>query len=190
MDRLPDGPRARKKNAARAGPVPPSAEPITAAGRTPGAGYLPLSIPLLALFATAFIVRLGVSAELGQTALFRNAQLDSREYLSWAQRIAAGDFTWPVPPAHGPGYPFLLGALLAMFNGSVPAVRLVQAALGAVTCLLAARLSGKLFGKNAELATGLSLAFYGPLVLTDVSILSEGLLLFFLCSAFLILSRG
>ncbi|MEP6768374.1 MAG: tetratricopeptide repeat protein [Acidobacteriota bacterium] len=145
-------------------------------------------MPLLLILGAAFFVRLGVSSDLGSTPLFRTPQLDSREYFTWAEQIAAGNFAWPVPPAHGPGYSFFLGALLAIFDGSLAVVRLVQAALGAVTCLLAARLSTRLFGRTAGLVTGFALALYGPLALTDVSVLSEGLLLFLLCAAFLVLS--
>lgn len=180
---------SRKKRAANppsrpAEPAPPEPAPQRKVLR--GAVLVPL--PLALIFATAFFVRLGVSSDLGSTPLFRTPQLDSREYFTWAEHIAAGNFAWPVPPAHGPGYPFFLGALLAIFDGSLAAVRLVQAALGAVTCLLAARLSGRLFGRTAEILTGIALALYGPLALTDVSILSEGLLLFLLCAAFLVLS--
>ena len=147
-----------------------------------------IPLPMLAVFAVAFLARLAVSAELGDTPLFRTALLDSREYWNWAERIAAGNFAWPVPPAHGPGYPLFLGGMLALFDGSVAAVRLIQAVLGSLTCVLAAQFSARLFGRAAGLLTGFALALYGPLVLTDVSILAEGLLLFLVTAAFLTLA--
>lgn len=147
-----------------------------------------IPLPMLAVFVAAFLARLAVSAELGDTPLFRTPLLDSREYWNWAERIAAGNFAWPVPPAHGPGYPLFLGGMLALFDGSVAAVRLIQAVLGSLTCVLAAQFSARLFGRAAGLLTGFALALYGPLVLTDVSILAEGLLLFLVTAAFLTLA--
>src|SRR5215472_12273405 len=79
------------------------------------------------IFALAVLPRFLVSRELGQMPLFRSPQLDSLEYLNWATRIAAGDFRWLEVPAHGPGYPYFLGGLLALFGGSLPAVSAVQA---------------------------------------------------------------
>lgn len=179
---------SRKKRAAIPPPRPAPAAPEPVAPRPLLRGAILVPLPLALVFAAAFLVRLGISSDLGSTPLFRTPQLDSREYFTWAERIAAGNFAWPVPPAHGPGYSFFLAALLAIFDGSLAAVRLVQTALGAVTCVLAARLSGRFFGRTAELVTGFALALYGPLALADVSILSEGLLLFLLCGAFVVLS--
>ena len=138
------------------------------------------------LFASALLVRVAVSAELGNTPLFRTPELDSREYWNWAERIASGRFEWPVPPAHGPGYPFFLGALLALFDGSSSAARLCQAALGALLVVVVARIGERTFGRTAGLAAGALLALCGPLVLTEVSILSEGLLLLLIALAFLV----
>lgn len=180
---------SRKKNAGGKTELQePERAPLPAHVRSglPEAVLVPF--PLLAVFGVAFFVRLAVSAQLGDTPLFRTPLLDSREYWTWAERIAAGNFGWPVPPAHGPGYPFFLGGLLALFNGSLAAVRLVQAIVGSMTCVLAARLSARLFGRTAGLVTGFALAVYGPLVLADVSLLSEGLLLFLVAAAFLTLA--
>jgi tetratricopeptide (TPR) repeat protein len=143
-----------------------------------------------AVFAVAFLVRLAVGAQLADEPLFRSPQLDSLQYYLWAQRIAAGDFLWPVPPPHGLGYPVFLGALLALLDGSLGAVRVAQSLLGAGTCALAAAVAGRAFGRRAGIAAGLLLAVYGPLVWIDVSILAEGLLLFLLVLALWIVSGG
>ncbi|HJW14143.1 MAG TPA: hypothetical protein VJ776_05585, partial [Thermoanaerobaculia bacterium] len=58
------------------------------------------------VFSVALAVRLAVWSQLSDHPLFRAPQLDSLEYVSWASAIAAGDFRWPSPPPHGPGYPF------------------------------------------------------------------------------------
>jgi tetratricopeptide (TPR) repeat protein len=153
----------------------PDAGPRSAPWRWPAA------LAGVALLAAA--VRLAVAAELSRVALFATPQLDSREFLLWAGRIARGDLAWPALPAHGPGYPYLLGALLAAGGGSLTLVRVVQALLGAGTAVAAAALGRRAFGTAAGVAAGVLLALYAPLVLVDVSILAEGPFLFLMAVA-------
>ncbi|HJW13975.1 MAG TPA: tetratricopeptide repeat protein, partial [Thermoanaerobaculia bacterium] len=122
--------------------------------------------------------------------LFRAPQLDSLEYVSWASAIAAGDFRWPSPPPHGPGYPFFLAGVFRLFPGSLPAASVAQALLGASTCVGVAALTGIWFGPLAAWAAGLLLAFHGFAVSTDVSLLAEGLLLLLMTSVLLCLGNA
>src|SRR5205814_9519480 len=121
------------------------------------------------VFAIAFVDRIVVALRLDALPISRHPQYDAFEYLGWARRVAAGDFTWPVSPPHGPGYPYFLGALLAATGGSVLAARIVQALLGALTCVLVARVGARWFGERAGLAAGIVLALYAPLIWIDVS---------------------
>jgi tetratricopeptide (TPR) repeat protein len=143
---------------------------------------------LAAVFGAAFLVRLAVWLEIRSLPIVRSPQLDSFEYVEWARRIASGDFTWPVPPPHGPGYPFFLALVLKLSGGSLDAAGVVQAALGAVGCVLAVRIGRKFFGREAGLAAGLLLAVEGAVALVDVSLFSEGLLLVLLAAALLKIS--
>ncbi|HEY6049901.1 MAG TPA: glycosyltransferase family 39 protein, partial [Thermoanaerobaculia bacterium] len=143
---------------------------------------------LAAVFGAAFLVRLAVWLEIRSLPIVRSPQLDSFEYVEWARRIASGDFTWPVPPPHGPGYPFFLALVLRLSAGSLGAAAVVQAILGAVGCVLAARIGRKFFGREAGLLAGLLLAVEGAVALVDVSLFSEGLLLVLLGAALLRIS--
>lgn len=138
----------------------------------------------------AFAVRATVAVQLGKTALFQRPQLDSFEFLVWAQSIARGElFRW-LAPTHGPGYPYFLGFLLSLLGGSVPAVRIAQAALGAGLCALTALLAARIFeDRRAGLAAGILLALYGPLVYVEVSLLAEGLFVLLLTLALWLLTR-
>jgi tetratricopeptide (TPR) repeat protein len=131
---------------------------------------------LILICLIGFAIRVAVAISIGNLPLSRTPQYDALEYLMWAQRIAAFDFAWPVNPPHGPTYPFLLGFLLFIGRGSLMFARIVQAALGALTCYLAG-LTTKSWIPAALLA------FYGPLVWLDVSIASEGLLVLLLAGA-------
>jgi 4-amino-4-deoxy-L-arabinose transferase-like glycosyltransferase len=139
------------------------------------------------VFLSALVVRLVVTFELNGTAIFRTPQLDSFEYYSWALRIASGDFTWPAAPPHGPGYPYFLGLLLVIGRGSILAVHVMQAVLGAVTAVVIALIARRVYGDYASLIAGLFTATYAPLALIDVSLYAEGLLVFLLSCSLLAL---
>src|SRR5260370_42667204 len=84
---------------------------------------------LVVVFTAAFAIRLEAWRELAPIPPFRTPQLDSREYLDWASRLAAGVWSLPSPPPHGPGYPFFLAVCLKLLGG-IDAARFVQAVGG------------------------------------------------------------
>jgi hypothetical protein len=132
-----------------------------------------------AVFVLALVLRLLVLAQLSDLPLFRTPQLDSLEYLEWASRIAAGDFSWPETPIHGPGYPMFLGGALAIAR-SLSGARVVQAFAGSVTALLIFLIASRLHGRRAAIVAGVLAACYAPLIFIDVSIFGEGLLVLLL----------
>src|SRR6202011_1903665 len=109
--------------------------------------------------------------------LYRWPQLDAREMLAWAERIAQGDLAVSSHPTHGPLYPLVLGALLRLTGESLAAVRLLQSVLGAATYAVTAAAAARLFGRRAGIGCGLLLAVYGPLVLVDTQLWEEAVLL-------------
>lgn len=147
----------------------------------PAAEDLPWSPPLgatLAIVTAALTLRLIAVWQLGPLPISRTPHLESAEYLTWARRIAELGFAWPVYPEHAPGYPVFVGGLLAIFNGSLTAVRIVQAVLGAIACVLTARIAARTLSPAAFLPAGLLQAAYGPLIYLDSAILAESLLVF------------
>lgn len=145
-------------------------------------------LPFIGIFFLALLVRLAVSSSLSSLGLWQNPQFDARENLAWAQALAAGDFTWPSPPTHGPAYPLFLALLLKIF-GSIDAARIAQAALASATCVLVARTGEILFERSAGIAAGLLLAVSGPLSLVDTSFWEESFVGFLLSSALLLLVK-
>ena len=131
----------------------------------------------------ALALRVAAAIGIGRLPLGRTPQYDGLEYLLWAQQLASGDFAWPPNPPHGPGYPFFLAALLAVGQGSLMFARMVQAVMGAATCCLAGLTGARVFGARAGIVTAALLAVYAPLIWLDVSIGSEGLLMFLLAAA-------
>lgn len=133
--------------------------------------------------ATALALRIAAAIGIGRLPLARTPQYDGLEYLLWAQHLAAGNFDWPQNPPHGPAYPFFLAGLLAAGHGSLMFARMAQAVMGAATCCLAGLTGARLFGARAGIVTAALLAVYAPLIWLDVSIGSEGLLMFLLAAA-------
>lgn len=142
-------------------------------------GSSPL-VAVIAIFVVALVLRLIVVWQVGPLPLSRTPQLDSAEYLNWARRIADQGFAWPSFPGHAPGYPFFAGGLLALFNGSLMAVRICQAVLASIACVLTARIAARTLTPGAFLPAGLLQAAYGPLIYLDTALLPESLLVFLL----------
>lgn len=139
-----------------------------------------LQLPTVLILSVALAVRAYAMWRLGSLPISATPQLDSLEYLTWARQIAEHGFAWPPYPEHAPGYPFFAGALLAMSGGSLMVIRIVQSILGAVTCVLTARVAARTLTPAAYLPAGLLMAVYGPLVYIDTAILAESLLVFLL----------
>jgi tetratricopeptide (TPR) repeat protein len=145
---------------------------------------------LAVVFVTALATRLAAVWGLHELPLTRAPQLDSLEYLVWATRLAADASYWPAYPEHGPGYPMFLALLLRLFDGSLTAVRVVQAVLGAMTCVLTARIASRVWSPRAALPAGLLVALYAPLIYLDIAILSEPLAMFLLTLALDLATRA
>jgi tetratricopeptide (TPR) repeat protein len=139
-----------------------------------------LNYKALTVFTIALALRLLVGWQLDDLALSRTHHLDALEYLNWANRIVELGFYWQPFPEHAPGYPFFLAGLLALFKGSFTAVRICQCVLGAIGCVLTARIASRTLTPAAFLPAGLIQAAYGPLIYLDTAILSESLLVFLL----------
>ena len=136
--------------------------------------------PAAFVFAVAMALRIAAISAFGSLPLFRNPQLDSLEYLLWARHLAERGFVWPEYPEHAPGYPFFVSAILWAFDGSLTAVRVVQAFLASICCVFTARIAARTLTPKAYLPAGLLQAVYAPLVFLDTSILAEPLFIFFL----------
>jgi Tfp pilus assembly protein PilF len=122
-------------------------------------------------------------SEFTDLPLSRRPQLDSLEYLRWAEQIAAADGRiWVEYPEHAPGYPLFLGALLAL-GGSLTTIRATQAVIGSVSCVITARIAGRTLSPGAFLPAGLLQATYAPLIYLDTALLAEPLLIMFLLLA-------
>lgn len=90
---------------------------------------------------------------------------------------------------HPPGYYYFLAAIYALFGHDYLAVRIVQAAVDTLTCLLVYSLAKEAFGATAGFLAGLVAAAYPPLIFYTGVLLTETLTTFVLTAAMWLLLR-
>lgn len=143
----------------------------------------------LGIFAFALAVRLLHIWHI-YTAPFSELLMgDAQSYNAWAQQIAGGDWLGNEVFYQAPLYPYFMGVIYAIFNGDLLTVRVCQAILGALSCVLLANAGRRLFSKPVGIVTGLMLALYAPAIFFDGLIQKSALDLFFLCLVLWLLSE-
>jgi 4-amino-4-deoxy-L-arabinose transferase-like glycosyltransferase len=123
------------------------------------------------LFLGALAVRLCYLTEYAGSPFFWSLSLDALYHDQLAQGIAAGQ-----GPAgayfRAPLYYYFLGGVYALFGHSLWAARVVQACLGAASCVLLYGIGQRLFRPAVGLVAAVSMALYGPLVFFDGELLT------------------
>ncbi len=116
----------------------------------------------------ALAVRLTYVAQLARTPLFSELVLDPAYYHEWARRIAAGDWLSGTEAfEQSPLYAYILALIYRFAGAGLLAPRIVQALVGAGTCLLVFLIARRVFGRPAALAAGLLAAVYAPSIFYD-----------------------
>ncbi len=126
------------------------------------------------IFGLALVVRAAFLVDSADYPAFAIPINDARTYdeaaRQWLQGGGMSDqFFWQ--PFF---YPFILTCTYLVTGGSVLGAKLVQAGLGAVTCLLTYRVGRQIFGRTAGVVAGVVAAFYGPLIFYDAELLPIG----------------
>ncbi|MBI4351434.1 MAG: glycosyltransferase family 39 protein [Elusimicrobia bacterium] len=82
-----------------------------------------------------------------------------------------------------PGFAFFLAGIFSVFGKSVAAVRVLQAVLGACTCVLIYKTGKRLFSENVGRIAAVLLSFYPYLLAYTGDVISETFLTFMLAAA-------
>lgn len=133
---------------------------------------------LALLFLAAFALRL--ATVLQYTRGHPQAEhlvIDEDSYERWALEISGGDWIGHAVFFQEPLYPYSIGCVYALFGADRLLVRVLQAALGAVACVLAASLGKRCFGAGAGLVGGALLALHRPALLLPCLFLKANLVL-------------
>ncbi|MBU1577635.1 MAG: glycosyltransferase family 39 protein [Candidatus Edwardsbacteria bacterium] len=129
--------------------------------------------PFLVIFSAAFAIRLGYLFKIKDQPFYIFPLGDSAVYYQRALEILSGKIINPEVPFLGSVfYPYFMSAVLLVSNQSLFFVSLIQIIFGSLACCLVWHLSWKLSkNRTAALLSGLTAAFYGPLVFLDADLL-------------------
>ena len=171
-------------------PRRPASGQRASAGRDGSGAAAPRRLSGVVVFLIALGVRGIYLVDTADYPAFAVPVVDALEYDHHARELASGgdlgqQFFWQ--PFL---YPFLLSGIYAVNGGSVVGAKVVQALIGAVTCVLTWLLGRRVFGRSAGLAAGLMTAFYGPLVFYEGELLAAGWAAFWSVALILLLLRA
>ena len=143
-----------------------------------------------ALLLLALVLRLLYLLEARHSPYFGDLLLDAEEYQTLASGLLSGQWEQASSDTyvHGVLYPALWALVMLVGGGSVT-MRLVQAVLGAATCVLLYRGARHLMPPGAALCCGLLAAFYWPFILFGSQLLATTLLLFLVAALLAFLLR-
>lgn len=145
---------------------------------------------LILLFIVAFALRLALTLSLRTSPFFDLLVSDSSVYNAWARRLVAGEWLTESGFFQAPLYPFFLAAHYKLFGDGLMAVRVTQAVLGAISCVLIAESGRRFFNPRAGLIAGAILALYPPAVFFDSQIHKPSLDLFLMSALILATSMA
>jgi len=134
----------------------------------------------LLIFFLALLVRLIYLYESSANPSFEVPLVDAASYDKIARAFADGkgmDYNFFWQPFF---YQFFLSLVYVISGSSIVCAKVIQAFLGALTCVLACRLGEKIFNRGLGVIAGIILAFYGPLVFFESELLATGWAAFWL----------
>ena len=130
------------------------------------------------IFVLAYVLRLVYIIEISDRPYFSAPAVDAEYHDTWAQQIAGGDFTFEEGPFfRAPLYPFFLGLLYFLTGHDYFILRVIQALIGALSCVLIFNLGRRLFSERAGLIAGLISACAGIFIYFEAEFLIPVILL-------------
>ena len=141
------------------------------------------------IFVIALALRLWNSLSTGQN-FYANYLSDASTYRQWASSILEGIPYGDPIFIMGPLYPYFL-ALNLWLGLDYDSILILQALLGALTCLGIYLVAGRIYGRGAAFITGIIAALYAPFIFYSGLLLSESLqVMMLILSLILLTSTG
>jgi tetratricopeptide (TPR) repeat protein len=123
------------------------------------------------VFLVALIIRLVYLVGYQHNPFFADPQMDALYHDRWAAQIARGDWLGSEVFFRAPLYAYFLGLVYFVSDHSYWFVRIVQAVVGALSCVLVARIGRRLFGPVTGFVAGLMAAFLATSVYYEAELL-------------------
>ncbi len=144
---------------------------------------------LLGAALLAFVVRVGYLAELNGSPFLSVLLGDSRQYDAWAQQIAGGQWVGTEIFYQTPLYPYWLAVIFSIAGHNLGLVRVIQAILGAASCVLLGLAGRRFFSDRVGVIAALLLAVYPPAFFFDGLIQKSSLDIFLVTLALALLGE-
>lgn len=135
----------------------------------------------------ALLLRIIYLFELRHTPFFSVVIGDGQQYDSWAQQIAGGQWIGSEVFYQTPLYPYFLGVIFKLAGHDLFAVRVTQAVLGSLSCVLIGLAGRRFFNQRAGVIAAVLLAVYPPAIFFDGLIQKSSLDLFLMTLLLVIL---
>lgn len=143
--------------------------------------------PLLAVLALALVLRLVAGASFAPVLLS-----DDKDYVELAETLVHdGAYSSDGKPTayRPPGYPFFLASVFAVTDKSLLAVRLIQAIIDTLTCLLVYRLAARRMQTSTATMAALVYAVFPLQIAYTATILTEVVVTFLLIASVTIITE-
>ena len=129
---------------------------------------------VVGIFFLALVVRLVYLYESSDNPTFSSPVVDSMTYHRLARNLADGgqlatNYFW-----QGWLYPLFLAGLYFLSDNSIIVAKVVQMAVGGVTCALVYLLGRRIFNRRVGFGAGVMVAVYGPLIFFEGELLATG----------------
>jgi len=130
------------------------------------------------LFVLALLPRIAHLLTIRDSPFFSILYIDPLMFDEWGLRIASGELLSERPFFLDPLYPYLLGAIFAVFGHSYTAVIAIQSVLGALAAPLVFLASARWFDRRVAWVAGIIAAIYVPGIYFGGLIMKPGLSVF------------
>ena len=134
-------------------------------------------------------MRVGYLAELNGSPFLSVLLGDSRQYDAWAQQIAGGQWVGTEIFYQTPLYPYWLAVIFSIAGHNLGLVRVIQAILGAASCVLLGLAGRRFFSDRVGVIAALLLAVYPPAFFFDGLIQKSSLDIFLVTLALALLGE-
>lgn len=143
----------------------------------------------LFLFLFAFILRMIFLFQFQSVIIFDNPIVDMAYHHNWALAIANGEQFYEGPFFRAPLYPMFLGFVYWLFGESAWIIKIIQAVIGAISCVLLYELGRELFNRKTAVLASVIMALYAPLIFFDAQLLVPTLAICFNLTALVFIVR-
>jgi tetratricopeptide (TPR) repeat protein len=147
------------------------------------------ALPYLAIFLFALAIRLIYLFEIIDHPIISILLGDAESYDVWAQEIVQKGWIGERTFYQAPFYPHFLALIYTIGSRDFILIRLIQALIGSVSCVLLAGAGARFFNQKSGWLAGILLSLYAPALFFDLLIQKAVLGMFFMCLLLFLMSK-